>query len=99
MLLHIRLLLKLLAQNTVVLCCPVLCLAVLSHVWLLLVQFGSTTLVMPCMCLQLMDVAVKLPPFKPPKVVAVEYEAPQLLSLPELLDEEVYRNAHDSCLS
>ena len=42
------------------------------------------------MCLQLMDVAVKLPPFKPPKVAAVEYEAPQLLPLPDLLDEEVY---------
>lgn len=37
-----------------------------------------------------MDVAVRLPPFKPPKVPAVEYEAPQLLPLPELLDEEVH---------
>ena len=36
-----------------------------------------------------MDVAVKLPPFKPPKVAAVQYEAPQLLPLPDLLDEEV----------
>lgn len=36
-----------------------------------------------------MDVPVKLPPFKAPKVAAVEYEAPQLLPLPELLDEEV----------
>ena len=42
-----------------------------------------------------MDVAVKLPPFKPPKVAAVEYEAPQLLPLPDLLDEEV----RTSCLS
>lgn len=49
-------------------------------------------------CLQLMDVAVKLPPFKPPKVAAVEYEAPQLLPLPDLLDEEVHRNACDSSL-
>ena len=37
-----------------------------------------------------MDVAVKLPPFKPPKVAAVEYEAPQMLPLPDLLDEEVH---------
>lgn len=37
-----------------------------------------------------MEVAVKLPPFKPPKVAAVEYEAPQLLPLPDMLDEEVY---------
>ena len=49
---------------------------------------------MPCVFLQLMDVAVKLPPFKPPKVAVVEYEAPQLLPLPDLLDEEVHR----SCL-
>ena len=47
------------------------------------------------MCLQLMDVAVKLPPFKAPKVAAVEYEAPQLLPLPELLDEEVQGLALD----
>jgi len=32
---------------------------------------------------------VKLPPFKPPKLAPVEYEAPQLLPLPDLLDEEV----------
>ncbi|KAL0041510.1 hypothetical protein WJX79_005750 [Trebouxia sp. C0005] len=37
---------------------------------------------------QLMEVAVRLPPFKPPKVAPVEYEAPQLLPLPDLLDEE-----------
>ncbi|KAL3162911.1 hypothetical protein ABBQ32_009353 [Trebouxia sp. C0010 RCD-2024] len=37
---------------------------------------------------QLMDVAVKLPPFKAPKVAVVEFEAAQLLPLPELLDEE-----------
>ena len=36
-----------------------------------------------------MDVAVKLPPFKAPKVVPVQYEPPQLLPLPQLLDEEV----------
>ena len=39
--------------------------------------------------LQLMEVAVKLPPFKAPKVAPVEYEPSQLLPLPELLDEEV----------
>ena len=39
--------------------------------------------------MQLLEVAVRLPPFKPPKVASVEYEAPQLLPLPQLLDEEV----------
>jgi hypothetical protein len=39
--------------------------------------------------MQLMEVAVQLPPFKPPKLAPVEYEAPQLLPLPDLLDEEV----------
>ena len=42
--------------------------------------------------MQLMEVAVQLPPFKPPKVAPVEYEAPQLLPLPDLLDEEVGSN-------
>ena len=46
------------------------------------------------MLLQLVDVSVKLPPFKPPKVAPVEYEAPQLLLLPDLLDEEVMRSRH-----
>ena len=42
--------------------------------------------------MQLMEVAVRLPPFRPPKVAPVEYEAPQLLPLPDLLDEEVRSN-------
>ncbi|KAL0050091.1 hypothetical protein WJX82_004313 [Trebouxia sp. C0006] len=37
---------------------------------------------------QSMEVAVRLPPFKLPKVAPVEYEAPPLLPLPDLLDEE-----------
>ncbi len=42
-----------------------------------------------CLVMQLLEVAVRLPPFKPPKVATVEYDPPQLLPLPELLDEEV----------
>ncbi len=48
--------------------------------------------------MQLMEVAVRLPPFKPPKVAPVEYEAPQLLPLPDLLDEEVCRNTWSDSL-
>ena len=44
-----------------------------------------------------MEVAVKLPPFKTPKVAAVEYEAPQLLPLPDMLDEEVYTSCPYPC--
>lgn len=54
---------------------------------------------MPKLCLQLMDVAVKLPPFKAPKVAVVEFEAAQLLPLPELLDEEVQGHALETCLA
>lgn len=54
---------------------------------------GNCPLTPNCRCLQLMDTAVKLPPFRAPKVVLIEYEAPQLLPLPELLDEEVWPNA------
>ena len=45
-----------------------------------------------------MEVAVRLPPFKPPKVAPVEYEAPQLLPLPDLLDEEVCSNTGSDSL-
>ena len=48
--------------------------------------------------LQFMEVAVRLPPFKPPKVAPVEYEAPQLLPLPDLLDEEVRSNTGSDSL-
>ena len=47
---------------------------------------------------QFMEVAVRLPPFKPPKVAPVEYEAPQLLPLPDLLDEEVCSNTGSDSL-
>lgn len=66
------------------LCCPL----TTSHP-LLTVCCGYVLLIYG-LGVQLMDVAVRLPPFKPPKVPAVEYEAPQLLPLPELLDEEVH---------
>ncbi len=49
--------------------------------------------------MQLMEVAVRLPPFKPPKVAPVEYEAPQLLPLPDLLDEEVCSNTWSDSLA
>ncbi len=49
--------------------------------------------------MQLMEVAVRLPPFKPPKVAPVEYEAPQLLPVPDLLDEEVCSNVWSDSLS
>ena len=40
-------------------------------------------------CLQLLDMPVHLPPFKPPKVGNVQYQAPQLLPLPGLLEDKV----------
>ena len=40
-------------------------------------------------CLQLLDMPVHLPPFKPPKVANVEHQAPQLLPLPGLLEDKV----------
>ena len=46
-----------------------------------------------------MEVAVRLPPFKAPKVAPVEYEAPMILPLPDLLDEEVRSNTGSDRLS
>ena len=39
--------------------------------------------------LQLLEVPVRLPAFKPPKVATMQYEAPQLTPLPEQLDDTV----------
>lgn len=39
--------------------------------------------------LQLLEVPVRLPAFKPPKIAAVEYEAPDLQPLPPFLDDTV----------
>lgn len=39
--------------------------------------------------MQLLEVPVRLPAFKPPKIAAVEYEAPELQPLPQSLDDTV----------